>query len=335
MMILTNGLTGVVDEGFLKVANSLVKRIKKARPETEIVSYERRSDITDTFIHANKFMTNKRVREACARHNDVLYIPFPSRKWMMALRVFLLSRFSKRLRVVLVLKTPIGALGKLLLKRSGAEIVVFSREAADFYGEIVGKKRVSYLKTGVDTEKFIPVSAEEAVSLKKKYGFDPDRKIVLHVGHLNEGRNLRTLLQISDEYQVLLVTSTLTKNEADLDLRKELLSRSNIRIIDDYVPHIEELYQLSDVYFFPVLESGHCIDVPLSCMEAAACGQSVVTTRFGEMKELCGVRGVYYLDDLDAKTMNAKLEEAVASDIVETREAVMPYDWKNAVSFFF
>ena len=33
MMILTNGLTDVVDEGFLKVANSLVKRLKKAHQE--------------------------------------------------------------------------------------------------------------------------------------------------------------------------------------------------------------------------------------------------------------------------------------------------------------
>ena len=331
MVILTNGLTDTVDEGFLKVANSLIKRLKKARDDIEVVSYERKNEITDTFINPNKFMSNKCVRDVCRRHDEVLYVPFPTQKWIMALRAYLLSRFSKKLSVVLVLKTPIGLIGKFLLKLSGARIVVFSRDAADFYAKIVGAYRVTYLKTGVDTQKFTPVSAKRAIELKKKYGFEPDRKVVLHVGHLNEGRNIRQLMRISDEYQVLLVTSTLTKNEEDHNLRQELLAKSNIKIIDHYLPNIQEIYQLADVYFFPVVESGHCIDVPLSCLEAAACDKPIVTTRFGEMKEFGGVCGFYYWDDLNTKIMNAKLEEAMIANIVETRKAVLPYDWKNVI----
>lgn len=190
-MILTNGLTDIADEGFLKVANSLVARLKKSRQDIEIVSYERQSELTDTFIEANKFMSNKAVREVCKKHEQVLYIPFPTKKWVMALRVYLLSKFAKKLRVVLVLKSPIGILGKHLLKQSGAGIIVFSRDAADFYSDIVGTERVTYMKTGVDTQKYTPVSAEEASQLKIKYGFDPNKKVVLHVGHLNEGRNIR------------------------------------------------------------------------------------------------------------------------------------------------
>ena len=331
MMILTNGLTNTVDEGFLKVANSLIKRLKEARDDIEVVSYERKNEITDTFITPNKFMSSKCVRDLCRKHDDVLYVPFPTKKWVMALRVYLLSKFSKNLSVVLVLRTPVPFIGKFFLKQSGARIIVFSRDAADFYAKIVGAHRVTYLKTGVDTKKFVPVSSEKVAELKVKYGFDPEKKIVLHVGHLNQGRNLRTLLQISDEYQVLLVTSTLTKNEADQNLRQELLAKPNIKIIDHYLPNIQEIYQLADVYFFPVLESGRCIDVPLSCMEAAACGKPVVTTRFGEMKELGGVCGLYYLDDLEPKIINAKLAEAMISNFVETRNAVLPYDWMNVI----
>ena len=330
MLILTNGLTDVADEGFLKVANSLIRRLKKSGQNIEIVSYERKSDITDSFIEPNKLMLNKCVRDACKKHGDVLYVPFPAKKLAMALRVYLLSRFSKRLRVILVLKTPINAIGRSLLRRSKAEITVFSKEAADFYGDIVGVDRVTYLKTGVDTQKFKPVSRERSAELKVQYGFDPERKLVLHVGHLNEGRNIRKLLEINEEYQVLLVTSTLTKDEADMSLKTELEGKPNIRIIDDYIPAIQEIYQMSDVYFFPVTESGHCIDVPLSCMEAAACGKPVVTTYFGEMKQLVGREGFYHIESLDGKTVNGALADAVAGGTYDG-SSVAEYDWNRAV----
>ena len=189
------------------------------------------------------------------------------------------------------------------------------------------------MKTGVDTKKFSPVSEECATELKLKYGFNPDKKIVLHVGHLNEGRNICLLKEISEEYQVLLVTSTLTKNQQDLELKKELLLKSNIRIIDEYVPQIQEIYQLSDVYFFPVLEAGKCIDVPLSCMEAAACGKPVITTNYGEMRQLVGREGFFLIESLDAAEIN-KMISKVAALGSYSGDSITDYDWDHAVSYF-
>ncbi len=334
MIILTNGLTEAADEGFLKVASNLITRLKKSRDDIKIVSYERKSDISDEFIEPDKFMSGKNVRRACKGHDRVLYVPFPTKKWVMAMRVYILSKFTKKLDVVLVLKTPIGALGKFFLKKSRAGIIVFSRDAADFYSDIVGKERVTYMKTGVDTEKFTPVSDECSRELKKKYGFDPDKKLVLHVGHLNEGRNIRLLTKLDEKYEALLVTSTLTRSEADPELKKALLSRPNIHIIDDYVPQIQEIYQLADVYFFPVVESGRCIDVPLSCMEAAACGKPIITTCFGEMKELSHVKGIVYLDAFDSETINRKIDTALNLDTVETRLTAVEHDWQKTVESF-
>ncbi len=330
MMILTNGLTDIADEGFLKVANSLVKRLKQSSPGIEIVSYERQSDITDIFIYPNKFMSSKCVRDVCKKHENVLYVPFPTKKWVMALRVYLLSKFAKKLDIILVLKTPIGKIGRFLLRQSGAGIIVFSKDAADFYADIVSDERVKYLKTGVDTEKFVPVSDKQAAELKLKYGFDPDKKIILHVGHLNEGRNIRTLTKISEEYQVLLVTSTLTKDESNQNLKNDLLDKPNIKIIDDYVSQIEEIYQMSDVYFFPVVESGHCIDIPLSCLEAAACGKPVITTAYGEMRQLIGREGIYLIEDFSAAAVNRAIADAIGGGSF-SGASVSDYDWKHAV----
>lgn len=334
MMILTNGLTDTVDEGFIKVANSLIERLKKSHSDIEVVSYERRSPLTDTFLELNKLMISGTLRKLCRKHSDVLYVPFPTRKAVMALRVFLLSRYTGRLRVVLVLRTPIGAVSRFFLKISGAEIVVFSKDAADFYKSIVGNDRVTYLRTGVDTKRFHPVSAEQAGRLKEKYGFDPKKKIVLHVGHLNEGRNIRELMKIDEVYQVLLVTSTRTKAEQDMALKAQLLNKTNIRIIEDYLPDIREIYQMSDVYFFPVKEYGHCIDVPLSCLEAAACGKPVITTAYGEMRQMIGKEGIYLLNDFSRASIHKAITSALEAPHPSGYVAA-EYDWHHAASYLY
>lgn len=330
MMILTNGLTDVADEGFLKVANSLVKRIKAANSNIEVVSYERKSPLTDKYIEVNKFLINSKLLSLCKKHKEVLYLPFPARKIALALRLCVLSCFTKRLRVVLVLKTKVNLLSRLLLRLSRAEIIVFSDDAAAVYKKIIGEKRVTVVKTGVDTKKFSPVDSEKQGELKVKYGFKPEQKVVLHVGHLNKGRNLAQLLKIPQEYEVLLVTSSLTKNEQDADLKAELLARGNIRLIDTFVPCIEEIYQLSDVYFFPVTESGRCIDIPLSCLEAAACGKPVVTTAFGEMQQFKNKNGFYFLQNFEPQTIKVLLETAICEN-KDPRAEVLAYDWDNAL----
>ena len=122
----------------------------------------------------------------------------------------------------------------------------------------------------------------------------------------------------------------MTKDEADVNLKNELLSKPNIRIIDEYVPDIQELYQLSDVYFFPVVEDGHCIDVPLSCLEAAACGKTVITTPYGEMKQLIGRSGFNQINDFDTMTINSAIEDALRISGSST-DLVAEYDWKWAI----
>lgn len=137
-------------------------------------------------------------------------------------------------------------------------------------------------------------------------------------------------MKLDPQYQVLLVTSTLTKNEQDLALKQELLACENVKIIDSYLPNIEEIYQMSDVYFFPVLKSCQCIDVPLSCLEAAACNKPIVTTDYGEMKEFRGRDGFYFLACFDENSLNEKIQEALCQKNANAREAVLEYDWDRA-----
>ena len=66
-------------------------------------------------------------------------------------------------------------------------------------------------------------------------------------------------------------------------------SQLTLKDNDIYIENIEEVYQLSDLYIFPVEAKNGSIGMPLSIMEARGCGIPVLTTDFGSLK--------HYLDD--------------------------------------
>ncbi len=333
MIILSNCLTKTVDEGCLKLANSLIKKIKQKNAETTVIAYQRKSDTADVFFKTNKFFLNLRLLNYLRKKNEeILYIPFPTRSLPMAARAFVLSLFTKKsIRIVLTMRRSFNKLSKKLLSSKKVSFIVFSREVAEHYEKIFRNKRIEYLKCGVDTEHFVPANDVIKNTLREKYDIPTDKKVILHVGHLNYGRNIDKLINISSEHFVLLVTSTLTKSEQDLELKDKLLSRNNIKLIDDYIQNIEEIYQLSDIYFFPVLEDGHCIDIPLSCMEAAACNLPVITTNFGEMKEFIGKQDFYFVNNFDSDNLNQLITEILLQKEFGSRDAVLCYDWNKAV----
>lgn len=335
MLILTNCLTEHADEGCIKVANSLIRRIKEKSHETMVVSYERCSSLSDRHIHLNKFLLGSGLRALLRKASGpILYIPFPSKPISSMLRIFSLAlQAGRSVYVLLAMTEPLKKSEALLLKRSRAKLLVLSEEAYHRFSAIIGKERVFWLKTGVDTARFAPIAKEEADRLKIKYGLDLAKKTVLHVGHLNEGRNVGTLMALDPQYQVVLVTSTLTRNEQDQRLKEQLLACPHIRIFEDYLPEIQELYQLSDLYFFPVKEMGHCIDVPLSCLEAAACNKPVVTTAYGEMKSLYNMEGFWLIDRFEPDRINRLVEEALKAENLNVRRYVLEYDWQKAVDY--
>lgn len=332
MLIVTNGLTSQSDEGFLNVANNLIKRLKREDSKICIATYERQSELTDRHFHLNKLMIHPGFLKLVSNFSTVIYIPFPARTFPTALRIFILSRFAKEeLKVILVMKSDWNWSSKILFKISKAKLIVLSKDAYEFYKTILGQERITYLKTGVDTKKFHPVSKEEQAVLKEKYGFDSKRPILLHVGHLKEGRNVRELLKVDEKYQVILVTSTLTMREEDKKLKEELQIRPNVHLLRGYIPNIEEIYQMSDLYFFPTNQSGNCIDVPLSCLEAASCNKPVLTTDYGEMKILLSKQGFYPYQTMKETELNNYIEKILKEKEGNIRDEVLSYDWEIAV----
>lgn len=331
MLILSNALSDRPDEGSLKVAACLASALKAACEPVTVISYERGCALTDVHLKLNKLLLNPALLRMLRRRQEpVLYLPFPTRALPMAMRLFLLSRLCpQKVLAVLPMLRHHGPFSRWLLKHSRVRIAALSGPSREYYASILGEDRVISLKAGVDLRRFVPVSQEQRQALKKEYGLNPTRPVLLHVGHLKEGRNLRAVMEAGKEWQTLIVVSTFTKQEEQL--RQKLEQQENVTILDKFCPRMERLYQMSDAYFFPVTEAHNCIDVPLSCLEAAACGLPVITTDYGEMAAFLGKPGFfrYVPGETDLPRL---LEEARTCDSGTIRQAVLDYDWEHAAA---
>lgn len=330
MIILSDCLTETADEGCLKVASSLSRRLRAADDQTLVLSYDRRPDWSDMHLQLNKLFLNPRLwRILRSRRDPVLYIPFASNTRASALRLCMLSLVCrKRLKALFALRHPMDGLTRWFLRRSGAQIITLSGDSCEYYTREIGA--AVHIKAGVDTKRFTPVSAEKKAELREKYGVAPGKKALLHVGHLRRGRNVQALLQVGGDYHVFLAVSSVT--QVDAELRRLLEARPNTTVIDAYLPNVEELYQMADVYLFPVVAQENCIDLPLSVMEAASCNLPVVTTEYGELKAFQGEAGFAFLETPDAAALNAALDRMSTLPECENRHAVKEYDWDRAVA---
>ena len=61
-------------------------------------------------------------------------------------------------------------------------------------------------------------------------------------------------LGLMRRYHIILVVSSVTEAEKDASIRTMLEIRGNVTIIDTYLRNVQEVYQLADVYLFPVQE---------------------------------------------------------------------------------
>lgn len=336
MLIISNALTNKTDEGCLKVANTLISRIKKKEPETVIVSFDDKPSILTVHMKLNKFFLNSEFLKMVKNEKGpVIYFPFSSNSFASVLRTFILSFFVKgNLKLMCVLRHDMNQLSTFLLKKSRAEVYTFSKESYCFFNDEI-KIAAKYLKTGVDTQLFIPVNDDiSKQKIRRKYNIPIDKKVVLHVGHLTKERNIEQLLKINDEYHIVIVASYVSDdiNEAK-KIKQKLEEKNNITIIDSYIENIQEIYQMSDVYFFPTLNSEGCIDNPLSVMEAASCNLPIITTYYGELKELKGKDSFWFIDSFEEDKLNQLIKSVLEQKKINSREAVLSYDWNNTVSF--
>ena len=179
--------------------------------------------------------------------------------------------------------------------------------------QVAEGRTLKRFSVGINTEKFVPPANVDTRGLKEKYGFDPEKPLVLHVGHCSRGRGLEDFLHIKTA-QRLIIGSGMFEDE---ELVKSL-EDDGVIIMSGYLENVEEIFQMSDAYLFPTRSTDNVISIPLSVMEALACGVPVIGYRsfvnFGGIG--CAEGGVTFIDSPDE--IGAVLPDVIAAKSMES-----------------
>ena len=267
-----------------------------------------------------------------ARPDALIYAARPSVTLSTFLRCRVLAMYCPSARVaVLGLQTRRHSrLAQRAIPHLAPELVVVQAAESQRYLESLGCT-VDLLPAGVDAGRFQPADPARRRQLRERHGLEPEQPVILHVGHLQVGRNVDTLAEIARRgIQAVLAVSSSTSQDEALAAR---LVQSGVRLLREYVPNIEELYQLADCYIFPVISTIHAIEAPLSVLEALACDLPVVTMRFGGLPRMFAgatSQALRFVDSpgelIDVATHMARQRTPGGRQLVE------PYSWEKVAN---
>jgi glycosyltransferase involved in cell wall biosynthesis len=178
---------------------------------------------------------------------------------------------------------------KKLMKRSDALIAVSKytvNELTELYG--IDKNKIHVIYNGVDIERFKP--RPNRAEMRREFGLEEDKKLVLFVGRLYHRKGIETLLrsvppvlkEFSNVKFVISGTGFKQKEESLRKLAKELDIEDHVKFLG-YVPDekLPLLYSASDIFVLPAIYE----NFPFAILEAQATGLPVISTNVGGIPE--------------------------------------------------
>ena len=198
------------------------------------------------------------------------------------------KRFSEGKIIWLAPRPALKDVNTRLSKFAHVDAVVASRLSPEIE-QILDHSKGKYLYAihGIDLSCFSTKRGGRDVKEIEsgKEFFDLNRPVILHVGHIRENRGLERLAklkrQIKDSAEVVVLGSpTFPPDKSTL----KLLVDSGVRVVIKFIKDLAPYYRKADLYIFPAAnEEGGAVDLPLSVLEARACGTQVLTTPYGSL----------------------------------------------------
>lgn len=333
-MLLSEALNAPFDEGIKNIVFSLYKQLER-RNNIYLVTKEgnRINDIKNIIkINLNKSFFNIKLSSLLKKITPqiVLYIPLASCSFYSFIRAKVLKLMDRRIRVVLlcVQHREYSVWQKIIIKAflKPDLILLLGRTDESCFQGLNIKTKV--LLPAIDTTKFYPVDINEKKNIRNEFGIPQDKKIILHVGHIRESRNLDCFFNIQKQpdIQVIIVASSTWGEDIDL---KSRLKKAGIYIIDRFISDISKIYKMADIYIFPVKKKTGATEMPLSVIEAMACNLPIITTRYGGLIDF--FREDKYFRYFDHEEEIIPLINDILKDInnISNYRKVASFTWKR------
>jgi glycosyltransferase involved in cell wall biosynthesis len=305
-----------LDEGYDKFCSEVTQEIARRRPVVQhVMDQSQDPEFAPLRFVGRLWATVRAARRPDVRRlrpASVLYMPR-----QMTGPVLLRARLLRLLLGVPVAMTlveeEVPASGRLLARWMPPDLLLLGTEKECEEARAAGL-RAELVWGGVDTARFRPPTPGEKEALRRKWNLPAGDRIVLHVGHLIEERNLRPLARLAavEGVRVVLLISHWRREESDR-LQRELEDQGVV-VLTGFQPEIEELYRLADCYVFPTVVPTAGVPMPLSVLEARASGLPVVARRFralaGEVGAALGLDLVDSDQELVERTLDVLGSEA-------------------------
>ncbi|MBL7124590.1 MAG: glycosyltransferase family 4 protein [Dehalococcoidales bacterium] len=307
--------SGSRDEGMKNTASYLIRELSK---HLEVLPLDVKSVFRKTFW--------KQLRSF--KPQIIHYVPGPSLISFILAKV--LSLYSSNAKVVMSAVHPsLSSVTRRFVSLLKPDLILTQSYDTEEMFNNLGLK-TEFLPSGVDVERFIPVSTEARNSLRDKYGLSREDFIVLHVGSIAGNRNLQVLPELQKMgNRVIIVGSTSTKMNRQV---YQMLKQGGCWVWTDYFENLEEVYALSDCYVFPTTDRIGCIELPLSILEAMSCNLPVISTRFGAVPRVFEEGdGLFFIrEETDFHPIIDSIKNGTME--IRTREKVLPYSWEKIAS---
>jgi glycosyltransferase involved in cell wall biosynthesis len=326
-VVISENMGAPMDEGIRKFATMLVAGLARHCEVSGIYTGSGTPSRLIEFAPAGKLFRGRALENAIRAANPglVVYVPSASGTLFSFLRSRALKSAAPRARVAMVITQPRGhslPVRKLLRLLAPEETWCQSR-GTGYYFQGMGI-RASFLPSGVDLDAFRPVSPAEKAALRDKYGLPQDEYLVLHAGHLKQGRNLGLLAQLKGIGRGVVLASRRMGAEPGV---LESLRAAGVVVIDRYIEAAQELYQAADCYLFPTRQADSAMEFPLSVLEAMACNLPVVTYPYGGLPDALEPRdGLVFAETGDKMIKAVGLARETAP---RTREQAEKFAWEK------
>lgn len=332
--VISDALEYPFDEG---VKNFVYNFIKSLEKNNKVLSIGKKKSIDSTKrlmwvdgIPGNKLYISNYMRKRIKNFNPdiIFYIPIACATVFSFLRAKIIKSYCMRSQLIMISLQPrsYNSIKKKIIRYLNVDFIL--AQSVESVNQLLNIGcNAALVGIGVDQQKFKPVGMNTKNRLRKKYSFSRKKYLILHVGHINENRNIKIFSEIQKlkDVQTVIIGSSSTFKD---NILMEKLRSDGVIIMDQTINEIEEIYQCCDCYLFPVISKTGCIEIPLSIFEAIACNMPVVTTRFGPLEKMIPQR-VDFRYSNNKNEIVKNIEEIKKIKKIDTKSIAKKYTWDN------